>query len=314
MLFVILVLSVLSLTESNGLAANETLALIGNESLTSKNNNGANESLTVSRSLATNGSSVVNGNETLSLVKSYGVNESLAMVGNDTKLVVLSNDTIAELNPIGETNGTVTEPMLTQTTPTRPTSTEVTSAQPTTTHSAPTLVQSSVVDREATFMALEKASALLEPPKELFQQIHSDLAVIRSSFGNVSDVRYVSNWVPGKLLCNRIDVRAVHKVNASEFGPVKEDRSEHYTALTFAKPYNTPVLINKLKENGLLEDAFDCRVDGIIDGKSNIIYNYDKTYTFHKNLGDCALTCAAKHYWTFEVKNGTAILIKESKT
>ncbi len=169
-------------------------------------------------------------------------------------------------------------------------------------------------DTEATFMALEKASALLEPPKELYQQIHSDLAVIRSSFTNVSDVKYVSNWVPGKILCNQIDDSAVKNLNQSEFGPIKGDRSSHYTALIFTKPYNTPVLINKLKENGLLEDSFDCRVDGIIDGKSNIIYNYDKTYTFHKNLGDCAVTCADKHYWTFEVKNGTAILIKESET
>lgn len=171
-----------------------------------------------------------------------------------------------------------------------------------------------IMDREATYMALEKASALLEPPKELFQQIHSDLAVIRSSFANVSDIKYVSNWVPGKLLCKQMNERAVQRLNQSEFGPVKEDRTEHYTALTFAKPYNTPVLINKLKENGLLEDSYECRVDGIIDGKSNIIYNYDKTFTFHKNLGDCALTCADKHYWTFEVKNGTAILIKESET
>ena len=169
-------------------------------------------------------------------------------------------------------------------------------------------------DTEATFMALEKASALLDPPKELYQQIHSDLAVIRSSFANVSDVKYVSNWVPGKILCNSIGESSTKALNQSEFGPIKEDRSEHYTALMFAKPYNTPVLINKLKEMGLLEDSHDCRVDGIIDGKSNIIYNYDKTYTFHKGLGDCAVTCADKHYWTFEVKNGTAVLLNESQT
>jgi len=169
-------------------------------------------------------------------------------------------------------------------------------------------------DTEAMFLAVEKASALLDPPKELYQQIHSDLAVIRSSFTNVSDIRYVSNWVPGKILCNQINDLAVKNLNVSEFGPIKEDRTPHYTALIFSKPYNTPVLINKLKEKGLLEDSFDCRVDGIIDGKSNIIYNYDKSYTFHKGIGDCQVTCVDKHYWTFEVKNGTAILIKESQT
>jgi len=169
-------------------------------------------------------------------------------------------------------------------------------------------------DTEATFMALEKASALLEPPKELYQQITVDLAVIRASYPNVSDIRYQSNWVPGKLLCNHIPEPAVKKLNSSEFGPIREDRTGHYTALTFAKPYNTPVLINKLKENDLLDDGYECRVDGIIDGKSNIIYNYDKTYTFHKGLDDCSVTCVDKHYWTFSVRNGTALLIKESET
>jgi len=169
-------------------------------------------------------------------------------------------------------------------------------------------------DTEAMAMAVEKASALLDPPKELYQQIHSDLAVIRSSFTNVSDIKYISNWVPGKVLCNQINDLDLKKLNDSEFGPIKEDRTSHYTAIIFSKPYNTPVLINKLKENGLLEDSHDCRVDGIIDGKSNIIYNYDKTYTFHKGMGDCEVTCVDKHYWTFEVKNGTAILLKESQT
>ena len=174
---------------------------------------------------------------------------------------------------------------------------------------------SGVNDTEATFMALEKASALLEPPKELYQQIHTDLAVIRANYPNVTDIKYVSNWVPGKVLCNQLADTDVKKLNDSEFGPIKEERNSHYTALTFAKPYNTPVLINKLKENGLLEDGHECRVDGIVDGNSNIIYNYDKTYTFHKSLGDdCALTCVDKYYWTFRVENGTALLVKESRT
>jgi len=169
-------------------------------------------------------------------------------------------------------------------------------------------------DTEAKFMALEKASALLEPPKELYQQIHSDLALIRKSHPIVADIKYVSNWVPGKLLCNQITDTGIKKLNDSEFGPIREERTPHYIAISFVKAYNTPVLINKLKENALLSDSFDCRVDGIIGGNSNIIYNYDKSYTFHKGLGDCLVTCVNKHYWTFSVKNGTAILNNESKT
>lgn len=168
-------------------------------------------------------------------------------------------------------------------------------------------------DSEATFMALEKASALLDPPISLYQQIHTDLALIRKSFPIVSDIKYRSNWVPAKLLCNHITENAIKKLNDSEFGPIRQEKNPDYIAITFNKSYNTPVLINKLKENNLLTDSYECRVDGIISGNSNIIYNYDKSYTFHKGLNNCSVTCVDKHYWTFSVKNGTAILTKETK-
>jgi len=166
-------------------------------------------------------------------------------------------------------------------------------------------------DTEALLIAQEKSGALLEPPKEVYEKIHKDLAAIRKAFPVVANVKHHSPYVAGRITCQKFTKDAATKLNDSEFGPITEHRMEmsDYDVITFSKPYNSPKLIQVLAEKGL---ATQCSVDRLIGISSQVSVGPDNTYVFYKGSGDCPAGCINKHFWTFSVKDETVTLVKET--
>jgi hypothetical protein len=166
-------------------------------------------------------------------------------------------------------------------------------------------------DDEEALLAQEKSSALLEPPKEVYEIIHKDLAAIRKAFPAVANVHHQPHFGPNKIICQKFTKEMSTKLNVSEFGPIKEKRLEFLDIqfITFKKPYNMPALIKVLEEKGL---ATGCEVNHTIGGSASIIVGVDNTYTFYKGWGDCPAGCINDHYWTFKVDADKVTLVKET--
>ncbi len=166
-------------------------------------------------------------------------------------------------------------------------------------------------DTEALQIAQEKSGAVLEPPKEVYEKIHKDLAAIRKAFPVVADVRHHPNFAAGSIICQKFTKDSATALNDSEFGPIKENRMESldYDVITFSKPYNSQALIKVLAEKKL---ATNCSVNRIIGGSSQVTVGVDNTYTFYKGSGDCMAGCINKHYWTFSVQEEKVTLVKET--
>jgi len=166
-------------------------------------------------------------------------------------------------------------------------------------------------NNEALVIAQEKSGALLEPPKEVYEKVHKDLAAIRKAFPVVANVMHQSPYVAGKIICQKFTKDAATKLNASEFGPITEYKYKFidYSVITFSKPYNSPKLIQILAEKGL---ANHCSDDKYFGGSSQISVGPDNTYVFYKGSGDCPAGCINKHYWTFSVKDDKVTLVNET--
>jgi hypothetical protein len=166
-------------------------------------------------------------------------------------------------------------------------------------------------DKEALLLAQEKSGALLEPPKEVYEKIHKDLAAIRKAFPAVANVHHQPHYAVGHIICHKLTKEMSDKLNASEFGPIKERTigTLDYEVITFENPYNMPALIKVLAEKGL---ATGCSVDRMIGGSASITVGADNTYIFYKGSGDCPAGCINKHYWTFKVDEDNVTLVKET--
>jgi hypothetical protein len=166
-------------------------------------------------------------------------------------------------------------------------------------------------DEEALLLAQEKSGALLEPPKEVYEKIHKDLAAIRKAFPAVANVHHQPHYGPNIIICQKFTKEMSTKLNASEFGPIKEERLKilDIQFITFKKPYNMPALIKVLKKKGLVTG---CEVNGTFGRSASITVGADNTYIFYKGSGDCPAGCINKHFWTFKVDADNVTLVKET--
>lgn len=97
-------------------------------------------------------------------------------------------------------------------------------------------------DSDAFFIAQKSTRSLLEPPKELYDQIVKELSAVKKAYPEISALHYEAVQVPGKLICFNI---ALQKLNDSkEFGPIRvegigtEKLDYPEVMITFTKPYH----------------------------------------------------------------------------
>jgi len=169
-------------------------------------------------------------------------------------------------------------------------------------------------DKEALQLAVENSGALLEPPKEVYDKIHKDLAAIRLRFPIVTPVKHLPNFAVGKIVCQKFTKESATKLNDSEFGPIKEHRNETSDSdeITFEKPYNSPALIKALEEKKLVTD---CAVE-IVHPKTHITVGLDSHYTFQKGSGVCTAGCHSLKVrkWTFAVHHEEVVLVSDTSS
>jgi hypothetical protein len=169
-------------------------------------------------------------------------------------------------------------------------------------------------DKEALQLALENSGALLEPPKEVYNKIHKDLAAIRLRFPIVTPVKHLPDFAVGKIVCQKFAKESATKLNDSEFGPIKENRNETTDSdeITFEKPYNSPALIKVLEDKKLVTD---CDVEKV-HPSTHITVGLDSHYTFQKGSGICGPGChsLSVRKWTFAVHHEEVVLVSDSHT
>ena len=176
-------------------------------------------------------------------------------------------------------------------------------------------------DTDAFYLAQRQNQSLLEPPKELYEEIHKELEMIRKAYPVLAHIRGISNLEQGKVICNKgIDLE---KVNSSEYGPIKvEDIGHEEHLITFTRPYDTfqmeRILIDKF---GLPKASLkSCRSVSEVGKKMQVNRLdweiFDKhgeiMYQFSEGSVGCFVFCRRTHYWTVNLKNGKIISEKES--
>ena len=158
-------------------------------------------------------------------------------------------------------------------------------------------------------LGLEISGELLAPPS-LVSQIGQDLAAIRFSYPEISDIHVKSDWSPGELIVGLSLAGTFAELDSlnSEFGPVFIDLYSpgRLLMMEYEQLYHPEILA------GIYEE-----VDGVTfaepnwfggDG-SDIFSEQVSIYTFKRGWGDCPSGCMYADYWVFSVNGGIVELI-----
>jgi hypothetical protein len=163
-------------------------------------------------------------------------------------------------------------------------------------------------DKEAETLAIE-ASGKFVAPKQVYEHIVSDLALIRSQNPAVQDIRATESWAPDELLMS-FDAEGMSTVQAGTYtdwncantyyGFLKKEVISSFIVLHFDHLFNAPLLaseysmfphVDHAEPNGIFGDGNDVCVSIENDTKYN--------YIFDAGSGDCPAGCISHQYWGF---------------
>jgi hypothetical protein len=163
-------------------------------------------------------------------------------------------------------------------------------------------------DQEAEVLALE-ASGKLVAPKDVYQRIVTDLALIRGQNAQVQNIGAMASWVPGELLMG-FDAAGLAAVSNGTYtdwdcpnalyGMSGAEPGSSYVLLHFDHRFNVPLLAKDYKAlphaqyaepNGFGGDGNDVCVS--IEGSATYHYVFDA------GSGDCPAGCIEHTYWGF---------------
>jgi hypothetical protein len=176
---------------------------------------------------------------------------------------------------------------------------------------------------ESVVLALEISQQLVAPA-ELVSQVAADLRAIRAAYPGMQSIRVRPSWVPGQLIIQLTTLawadRAAGRYHGLDsldavYGPVAVTDSIpdfQVLLLTFAQPYNSPLLVNIYRGAEGIETLQANHVLGGGDDVFSASGTYTGVYTFQKAWGDCERSCQYKHLWVFAVSEGAVELVQES--
>lgn len=163
---------------------------------------------------------------------------------------------------------------------------------------------------EAQLIALEIAGGL-RPSEDLTQTILEDLALIRETYPETSDIHFRARWVASELLI-KLSAEGLAKLESGEFegldalnelygaasiDPLLLDR---WFRLTFDDVLNPEILSEPyvaLPEIEFAEPNFTVGDGSTIDAEPPV-------YTFRRRSGDCYAGCIHESAWTLIVEDG----------
>jgi hypothetical protein len=165
---------------------------------------------------------------------------------------------------------------------------------------------------EAKSLALELNGGL-EAPEDLWLRIANELLGIRSMFGdeyNGVNIRFVPNWVPGKISIGLDDETAQRIVDGNyhawddlnkRFGATVSDLRQRpgrsHVYITFDARYH-PVRVAEYYES--LPGVRYAERSGRLTRESDLHARFDGkviSYLFYKGWGDCPSGCINREYW-----------------
>ncbi len=175
---------------------------------------------------------------------------------------------------------------------------------------------------DADILGLEISGSLLAPAA-MVSQISQDLAAIHTAFpgwvDGVDGIHVKPDWAPGEILVQMTApawadyqggvFTAFNDLNA-QYGPV--------TITPVALPYTLRLQFPALYHPVVLSSTY-AQVAGITFAEPNYSYGdgSDITssqvgrYLFKRGWGDCLSGCTYKHFWDFQVTDGTVTLLNE---
>ena len=169
-------------------------------------------------------------------------------------------------------------------------------------------------DFDAFLLAQRHNNSLLDPPKELYDQIHKELTQIRTKYPEVKDIHHMPYIFVGKLIVDKgIDL---NKLNTSSFGPISvEGIGNDKYLVNFPKPYNYFKLESIVRNEYHKQNATEWSVSsvGAVGTTSHITRSdiFDELmYFFEKGSGDCYSSpfCTHRQNWSFKF-NGTEVTL-----
>ncbi len=171
-------------------------------------------------------------------------------------------------------------------------------------------------DTEEARVLADRMSGTLVAPDALVKKIAHELAVIRQTFPEFTDVTATPAYARGSLLLNVepaiLQSAAFRELNAQfDAEIVREwgDPERRWIHLRVPSKYNVTVLLlayQRLQEVRLAQ--LDHRLG---DPDRNISVSGDE-YTFSRGAGDCPAGCIYRASWTFRVSGDTAELVRQS--
>ena len=161
-------------------------------------------------------------------------------------------------------------------------------------------------------MFQDNRSQNAEPPRELYDEYHRALTLIREKVPHMAQI-HAENDGYGKVICN-INTIDLEKLNSSALGPISVDQitgGKHL--ITFKQPYSYLYLGYTLETKFVLASATQIpNCSGYIHvGSTSYIAVIGDFYNFIESSVDCFNECLVKHHYVFEVKGNNVTMHKE---
>lgn len=170
---------------------------------------------------------------------------------------------------------------------------------------------------EVEALAIE-ASGKFVAPKDVYERIVSDLALIRSQNPSVQGIQALVSWLPDELLLS-FDAEGMASVQAGTYtdwdcanayyGLLRKEVQSSFVLLHFDHLFNAPLLaseyatlphVDNAEPNGIVGDGNDVCVSIENDTRYN--------YIFDSGSGDCPAGCINHQYWGFSTGGDPAML------
>lgn len=169
----------------------------------------------------------------------------------------------------------------------------------------------------ARHLALE-LSGELTPPPDLVAELGDDLAAIRRSFLEMAAIHARLDFAPGSIFLHltpeglmMLDNGTFHELYALNeiYGPVRIRRFTLVPSLVHLE-FDGFYHSERLAEIYLIDGVENTSPDAPVGDGSDIEAD-PPFYTFSFGWGDCPMGCTQRHYWDYEVLDGTAVLRNE---